>query len=307
MNLILPGKIFNLKYKNKNFVKLTNETENRNGYQFKNGLNVDCVPFNPTENCKSGGIYFCQIEDLHKWLYYDNSPMFYVRSVIIPDDSLIYIERNKFKTDQLILGEKKPIADLDIWHNIEFCLSSIRQDYRTLQYISKQTDSIKLMACKLNGYALMYIPEQTLEIKLAAVKNNGFSIGLIKDQTLEICLAAVKNNGLSLEFVIDQTEEIIFAAINNNWKALEYVKKQTYEIKLAAVKKEGMALKYINCQPYEICFEAIKNNSNALRYVSDEKNHATLLSIIQLNEKELNKRYNEENNCKNECQMCQIL
>lgn len=41
MNSVLTGEEFNKKYQGKSFVKLTNEEENHNGYQFRTGLNVE--------------------------------------------------------------------------------------------------------------------------------------------------------------------------------------------------------------------------------------------------------------------------
>ena len=42
---VLTGKQFNEKYAGTKFVKLTNYSENHNNYKFKNGLNIDSVPF----------------------------------------------------------------------------------------------------------------------------------------------------------------------------------------------------------------------------------------------------------------------
>ncbi len=71
-----------LKFKEKfpqQMIKLTNRLENHNGFQFKTGLNVDFIPFNPKVECQPGGIYFCSIENIFKWLNYSNSEMIYYR------------------------------------------------------------------------------------------------------------------------------------------------------------------------------------------------------------------------------------
>jgi hypothetical protein len=49
LNLInmITGIQFNEQYKDYKFVKLTTETENHNNFQFKTGLNIDHVKFNP--------------------------------------------------------------------------------------------------------------------------------------------------------------------------------------------------------------------------------------------------------------------
>src|SRR5579872_5162141 len=102
MNKELSGIEFNDLYKNTHLIKLTNETELHNNFQFKDGLNIDTVDFNATKECSPGGIYFTEKNKGYMWLnvYYD-TPMKYMRKVTIPDDARVYIEEDKFKTDKL--------------------------------------------------------------------------------------------------------------------------------------------------------------------------------------------------------------
>ena len=115
MSGIMTGKTFNQERKGEVFVKLTNQEEIHNGFQFQTGLNVDRIPFNPMGYCQPGGIYFCSIEKLYQWLYYNQQPMCYVRLVTIPDDALIWVQENKFKADRMILSERQKIVDLEEW------------------------------------------------------------------------------------------------------------------------------------------------------------------------------------------------
>jgi hypothetical protein len=57
---MITGEEFNEQYKDYKFVKLTNETENDNGFQFKTGLNVNHSEFNPVGQC-SPGVYISPI------------------------------------------------------------------------------------------------------------------------------------------------------------------------------------------------------------------------------------------------------
>jgi hypothetical protein len=41
--------------------------------------------------------------------------MFYARTMTVPDEAQIWIGKNKFKGDRLILGERKLIVDLEVW------------------------------------------------------------------------------------------------------------------------------------------------------------------------------------------------
>ena len=116
LHAVISGKEFNELYPDKTFIKLTNKDEIHNGFQFKTGLNIDTIQFNPTGECSTGGLYFCDENDVGRWIEYGNKKMTYYRVVKVLDDANIYIEEYKFKTDKFILGEKQSIFD-----NLNYC------------------------------------------------------------------------------------------------------------------------------------------------------------------------------------------
>jgi hypothetical protein len=93
------------------YYKITNSEEKHNDMQYKTGLNVDILPFNPSGNCAPGGIYFSR-EDILAFL--DYGP--WIREVILPEDTQIYENPGlpkKWKVNKVILGERKEI-DLEV-------------------------------------------------------------------------------------------------------------------------------------------------------------------------------------------------
>jgi hypothetical protein len=234
----LFGKVFNRINKGKLFVKLTNREENHNGFQFKTGLNVDTVPFNSLE-CSAGGIYFIEEKDMAAWVRYRSMNMVYYRYVSLPEDSIVYIGKCKYKADKMILSEKMGI-DEQVYLEARVGCGVL------LKNVRKQTRRICMAAVKLNGLQLEYVMEQTEEICIQAVKENGLALEFARRQTEVICIQAVKENGLALEFVRNQTEGICLAAVKENGNSLKYVRKQTKRICIAAVKKDNYALAYIS-------------------------------------------------------------
>ena len=90
-----------------NFYKITNEEEKHNGLQYKTGLNVDVLPWNPSGDCAPGGIYFSR-EDILAFLGYGP----WIRRVTIPEGTEIYEnpgEPKKWKAHKVILGERRKI------------------------------------------------------------------------------------------------------------------------------------------------------------------------------------------------------
>lgn len=91
-------------------VKLTNKDEIHNGMRFRTGTCRDTQPFAPRGRCSSGGVYFCRAQDAGRFFSYNSNPMVHVRTVTLPDDARVYVEKHKMKTDVFELGPRAPIA-----------------------------------------------------------------------------------------------------------------------------------------------------------------------------------------------------
>ena len=193
----LSGDDFNNIFKHITFIKLTNETENHNGFQFVDGLNIDILPFDTTYGCSPGGIYFTDIENAHMWIEYGADTMYHMRYVIIPNDARVYVEADKFKTDKLILSPKYHI-------NNNIYMRMIERDRNKIKYIpefiiNKLVDKkFCSAAVKQNGMILKYIPKELIDKK--------------------ICVSAVKQNGNALKYVPDTYKN----------KQMYMIAKQTY-------------------------------------------------------------------------------
>ena len=90
-----------------NFYKILNEEECHYGLQYKTGLNIDPIEFNPSGDCQPGGIYFAK-ENILAFLHVGH----WIRKVTIPEDAQIYEnpgEPKKWKADKIILGEREEI------------------------------------------------------------------------------------------------------------------------------------------------------------------------------------------------------
>ena len=180
----LSGAEFN-KINTEKYFKLTNESEIHNNLQFKDGLNVDFLPFNPNGQCSKGGIYITLKQNIGMWCIYGSSTMKYYREVTIPDDAQVYIENNKVKVDKLILSKRK-----ELWKEEEICKLAVQQYGSALQFVKNQTEDICKLAVQQDGYVLQYVKNQTEEICKLAVQQNGWALYYVKNQTEEICKLA---------------------------------------------------------------------------------------------------------------------
>jgi len=266
------------------FYKLTNKKEKHFGMKYKTGINTDSVPFNPNGECKPGGMYFFHISQLCNYEHYFSDPV-YMRKVTFTSESQIYIEKNKFKTNEFILGEREFFSPYKyiskyVDKNPELALS---QCGNLLEYLDDNliTDKLCKIAVEQNGLVLYHVKNQTDEICKLAVQQNSRALEYVKNQTDEICKLAVQKNGISLCYVRNKTYEICNLSVKQNWKAIQYVYIQEEELCILAVKQNGLALEYIQNQTEEICKLAVQQNGLALEYVQKQTDEICKLAIKQ--------------------------
>lgn len=230
------------------FYKLTKRSEEHYGLQYETGLIRDPVPFNPSGECSAGGMYFFARHQLIHFSKYFCYP-YWIREVTFTENSKIWQEQDKFKTDEFILGERQLF-----WLPPDLCQMAVNLYYSSLRHVEHQTPEMCLSAVKQDGYALEYIENQTPEICMAAVQQNGHTVDYVKHQTPEICLAAVRQNGNALQYVKKQTPEICMAAVQKSWMALQYVRKhlRTPELCFAAVQQSNYALEWTRVNQPEL-------------------------------------------------------
>jgi hypothetical protein len=97
------------------YFKIFNETDNHNGFQYVDGLNIDDNPYNddPNKSCVKGGFYFSDAEHICEFLHFGD----YVREVTIPADAKMVKDPdgNKWRADKLFLHERKDLSKVETW------------------------------------------------------------------------------------------------------------------------------------------------------------------------------------------------
>jgi len=232
MTVITPEELLNI-YPDGEFYRLTNEEELHKKILYKTGINTDILPFNPKGECEPGGMYFFHISQLHMYKKYC-SDIEFIRKVSFTENSKIYVERDKFKTNEFVLGEReifdeqKYIVD---WINKseERCKIVVQQNGISLRYIHNQTDELCRLAVQQDGYALQFVKNKTDELYKLAVQQDGNALRFIENQTDELCRLAAQKNCFALQFVENKTDELCRLASKQNKTAMEYIKYQNDE------------------------------------------------------------------------------
>lgn len=230
--------------------------------------------FHRSTKCKSGlnedtkGILFCDINKMSLWFdngYGHKNDFNYLRNVTIPDDAVVVVDIDKdiYRSDKVILGEKHSILTLDEWNNYSFCENIVRLNGLALGFILRYNENYCKKLCSI------------------AVNQNGMALQFVykKNQTSDICIDAITQNPMALKFVlITKTSQMKFLAIEQHelalqhGLALQHVFNKSNKIILTAVKQNGLALQYvpnIQDQTLEICMAAVNQNKFSINYIID--------------------------------------
>ncbi len=230
---------------NERYYKLTNEEECHNKMQYKTGLNTDILPFDPSEACKAGGLYFFSESQLITYRNYIVFELCWIRQVTFVgiEDEPVYREYGKYQTHQFVLGERQLVKTLeDIMKYVriyDVCVAkkTVMNDGDSLRHIPDKyiTFELCLAAVTNTGWILRYIPEKyiTYEMCLTAVTNDGCALDCvpIKHKTPVLCSIAVAQNGCAIRYVPHEhkTFELCLAAVTNDKDALLYMPSNMYE------------------------------------------------------------------------------
>ena len=119
--------------------RLTNKNECHNGFQYRDGLNVDTIPFTPEGQCQPGGLYFFSDVQLAECIQHLPSRFipFYVREVTFPPDAKIWKMDGKYKADKFILGERRTLLE---------ALADLPWSADIIQYAGQQVEAGKILA-----------------------------------------------------------------------------------------------------------------------------------------------------------------
>ena len=80
-----------------------------NDFTYKEGLNVDHLPFRAYGDCEPGGLYYTDLEHIGCWFYWDTT---LIADVTVPDDARVHPgpRGDKWKADQIVLSNIRPLG-----------------------------------------------------------------------------------------------------------------------------------------------------------------------------------------------------
>ena len=278
IHTVLTGKEFNALHVDKKFHKVLNDSRCHFGFTYTEGLNVDTQPFNPSSTCSKGGLYFCEEEHLHLYLFSYGS---IYATVSIPEDALVYKEDTKYKANQLILHNIQPISELPLWLDATVTKKIVKKFGHAIKYTKEPSEEVQRLAVQQNGFVIKYIKEPSEEVRRLAVQENGHAIQYIKEPSEEVRRLAVQQNGDAIQYVKEPSEELRRLAVQENGYAIHYIKEPSEELRRLAVQRNGDAIEYIKEPSEEECRLAVQKNGNAIHYIKEPSEEVRRLAVQQ--------------------------
>lgn len=281
------------------FYKLTNEKEIHNNFTYKSGVNIDILPFNPTQSSRPGGMYFFSEPNLYKFMRYVAQP-YYIREVSLDDLSLIYEDGDNFKTNRFILGDRVDWREYFnsrqslVYEAVKYsansiryvdnqteklCLLAVNNDPFSIQDIINPSDEVICTAINKNAHVILYITNRIIHRKnlsedmyMEAIRYNPEIICNTSIQTYTRCLEAVKYNPSTIIYINEEykTNELYIEALSRDGFVLKQIPNKTPELCKLAVSTSGLVLKWVPEQTQELCDIAVKQDIGAFYYVKDE-------------------------------------
>ena len=151
--MLLSGAEFNKQYHGTGFYKFLYNNLKIYNTTYNIELNVDVIPFNPTDNFTKGMCFY----EKTKYPEYSSKYGNMIAIIEIPDDSIIYIKNNEFKADRFIITKIIDISDMPY----DFLLNMLKCDGLGIKYVKNKTNLICEIAVGQNGHALEYITNKT--------------------------------------------------------------------------------------------------------------------------------------------------
>jgi hypothetical protein len=172
------------------FYKLLADDRRHHGFTYHEGLNVDPLPFEPSGECKPGGLYYTDLEHIPRW-YRIEWPL--IADVTLPDGARVYAEPDgtKWKADRLVLSNIRPLSEMLATLNEWTLYQMLNQNGEMLRHVLKQTRAVCLAAVESHPQALQFVHDQTDDLCMTAIHQDWSAIQYARRQTEVMCRCAM--------------------------------------------------------------------------------------------------------------------
>jgi hypothetical protein len=136
------------------------------------------------------------------------------------------------KAHEVVLSNKRRIADLPCWTDAQFCTKAVQQNPWALQYCKALSEQQKLELIRECGLRLKDISNASPAVQLAAVQESGYALRYVTRPTRETQWAAIDSWPLAIMFVSDPDKDIQLLALGKSKHVFRFIKHPCPEVLL---------------------------------------------------------------------------
>lgn len=261
-NTLLSGNSFKDFFPNKEFIAIVDDNYDLGIYEKE---------MKYVNNYVNGGIEFYDNTNYINGIKNLKKATFIV-ILQIPDDANVFIHVDYFVSDKLIVIDKKPIEQMDIWDKPEIYKKIVDANPIFMKYIKNSTDNASIEMLKNKPSLIDHIDNPSDDMILASLSSAPYLFSHIKNPGIELCIKAIKSSPKCIQYIDNLTEEMCIELINANKDVFEYINKPTRSMCTLALMLDGMFIKYIKDIMIDknLCELAFNNTKEAFPYIPEK-------------------------------------
>ncbi len=210
---------------NSNTYKLTSRSSCHNGFQYREGMNRDTLPFRNDDmsECAAGGLYYSYGTDILYWTRYIEKKMYYIWDVTVPEDALQVKYRCKSKANYFRLSNRRRIKDLPDWADEDFCRQALTYNCYNIRFIHNPTDSMMLSAVTRDGRLIRYLPKAPHGVRKRAVSQTPYAVLYIENPNEQLPIMAILQKPRLIQFITKPSRYVQMTAVKYDMTCFRFI------------------------------------------------------------------------------------
>ncbi|ARF12430.1 protein of unknown function DUF4116 [Klosneuvirus KNV1] len=208
----------------------------------------------------------------------------YVIILQIPDDANVFVESDQYTSDKLIVIDKKPIEQMDIWDKPEIYIKIVNENPIFMKYIKNNKENVTMEMLKKNPSLINHVDKPTDDMIIASLSTSPYLLSHIKNPDMKLCIEAIKISPKCIQYIDNLTEEMCIELISVNKDVFEYIDNPTRSMCTLALMLDGKLIKHIKNHMIDknLCELAFNNTKEAFLYIPTRyKSYEMCLDVVR--------------------------
>lgn len=269
----------------KDLYRMLNPDMKHYGFQWRVGVNVDPLPWNPKGSCLSGGLYFTTYDQLQFHASYPVDEN-WIGRITVDDDEPVWQDGDKWKAHKVTLSDVVAVHDLDDLEYFRFISSTFSSFYnKTSRYADGDLKKEWRQLMHYHPVTMQFARHDDWDVcfDLVGLTKRPEEYDLSRKADKDALLRAASKNGHILKFLPRIDEDIAMRAVKDCGSALRWVpaELQTHKMCMQSMHVSTSAFKYIADPTPAICSWAVKQDVSTIQHMKVKTTYLVHQAILQ--------------------------